>query len=275
MAESVEVLMTGDESVIGKAVLNEATRAARELGWQVSVTHTLRGASKWLCLFGVGHELRNAARKKQIERGGRVACWDLGYIMSGKEPGISYLRVSVDHNHPWRDFDATPNDQGRLAVLSVQLRDTYNEKGPVIVIGMGPKSRRHLGLNDWEKKTLEAARKEFPTRKILYRPKPITKKGVPINRDRHINWPLTKLGKIEEALNGASLVITRHSNVAVDACIANIPVRCEDGAAYWLYRDNAHPSVEQRQDFLCRLAYWQYRTDEQKEAWQFLQKTCG
>ena len=37
-------------------------------------------------------------------------------------------------------------------------------------------------------------------------------------------------GTIADVLNGCSVVVCRHSNVAVDACIAGVPVECEGGA---------------------------------------------
>ena len=275
MATSVEILISGDESVIGREVVKEATVAARELGLSVCVTTFFRGGSDWLCLWGVGHKDRDAARVKQISAGWRTACWDLGYIKAGKIPRESYLRVSVDYNHPWRMFDQTPTDLSRLLCLGVLLREDFDQGGPVILIGIGPKSRSHLGLNDRESKKLIELKDRFPNRQILYRPKPFFKRGKYINRDKHIMWPLTGEGPIEEVLYGASLVVCRHSNVAVDACVAGVPVECEDGAAFWLYRNGTSPNVKQRIDFLGRLAWWQYRTDEQVGAWKFLQTVCA
>lgn len=264
MAKSIEVLITGQESHIGTAVVHAAVNAARALGLKVSVTQRFEGGSDWLCLYGVGEASRNAARHEQIANGGRVACWDLGYIRTGKVPGASYVRVSINDNHPWRDLDFTPNDSARLDELGVLMTEEQDPTGPVIVIGMGPKSRDHLGLQDWEITTLKQARERFPGREILYRPKPRR------IMDSHIKWKLSLGGNIKEALRGASLVVCRHSNVAVDACMQGIPVECEDGAAYWLYQHGSTPTLEARTDFMKRLAYWQYRTDEQEAAWKFL-----
>lgn len=264
MAQSIEVLITGQESRIGTAAVHEAAKAAKAIGLRVNVTQRYQGGSEWLCLYGVGEESRNAARHEQIAAGGHVACWDLGYVRTGKIPGLSYIRVSIDHNHPWRDFDSTPNDSQRLDDLDVELTDTYSSSGPVLVIGMGPKSRDHLGLQDWEIRTLHDAQARYPDRQILYRPKP---RRV---MDSHIRWKLSQGGDIKDALRGASLVICRHSNVAIDACMQGIPVECEDGAAYWLYRHGPQPSIEARRDFMCRLAYWQYTTAEMKAALKFL-----
>jgi hypothetical protein len=276
MARSVEILRTGEESVIGTALLDQIAAAAQSLDMATTISQTFRGGSDWLALFGPGAVVRDAARHRQIANGGKAACWDLGYLGAGKLPGVSYLRVSVDHNHPWRDFDATPSDGSRLDAFGPpHLRTDAAPGGPVIVIGMGPKSRTHLGLTDWEMTKLRELKQRFPKHSVLYRPKPVSYGGKVINRDKHIDWPLSELGPIADTLRGASLVVCRHSNVAVDACIAGIPVECEDGAAYWLYRNRCDPSLEERIDFLRRLTWWQWRTDEQKEAWQFLNTICA
>jgi len=272
MARSVEILITGQEAKIGEAVLRESAAAATELGLIVTVSQRYQGGSDWLALWGVGEASRDAARWAQIKAGGYAALWDIGYTNEpgrGKEPGVSYIRVSVNQNHPWRFLDRTPNDVSRFNQLGIALREDARANGPVIVIGMGPKSRTHLGLDDWEITTLSKAKVRFPERRVLYRPKP---RRV---MDTHINWPLSEGGEIADALRGASLVICRHSNVAVDACIAGVPVECEDGAAFWMYRHGADPGEATRLDFLRRLAYWQWRTDEQKEAWTFLQMICA
>ena len=71
-------------------------------------------------------------------------------------------------------------------------------------------------------------------------------------------------------MKGASLVVCSHSNVAVDACIAGIPVDCTDGAALALYKDNQNPTVERRLEFLRSLAWWQWSTREAPQAWEFI-----
>jgi hypothetical protein len=73
--------------------------------------------------------------------------------------------------------------------------------------------------------------------------------------------------KIEAVLASASLVVCRHSNVAVDACRMGIPVVCNDGAAAAIYpsrlEDEAmQPSFETRAEFLRRLAWWQWSAAE-------------
>jgi hypothetical protein len=103
---------------------------------------------------------------------------------------------------------------------------------------------------------------------VVYRTKP----RLPGKNLDRVKWPFISTGEfVVDALRGASLVICRHSNVAIDACIAGVPVECEDGAAYWLYRRGSVPTVAQRLDFLHRLCWWQWRFSEMDKAWLFLQ----
>jgi len=260
MAASVEVLISGDESLQGKAAMECAAVGADLAGLEVVVTKQYRGKSDWLCLYGPGHAHRNLSRMAHVASGRQVACWDIGYI-SRKV----YARVAVDHNHPQRLFNETPNDGSRWDVHGITLRDDYDPNGHIVVAGMGPKSRAHLGLYDWELKTLFEVQARFPKKRVLYRPKP---QG---SRDPQIAWTSDGTSSIEDVLRGASLAVCRHSNVAVDACIAGIPVECEDGAARWLYAKGSNPDAESRLDFLHRLAYWQWKNNEMREAWTFLQ----
>jgi hypothetical protein len=276
MAPSVEILITGEEARLGDAMLRASSAAAMALGYEVHVNAHYRGDCDWLMLWGVGADARNAARRAQIARGGHAALWDIGYVNApgkAKEPGSAYVRLSVDENHPWRLLDRTPNDPSRWHALGVALRDDFDPDGPIIVTGMGAKSRVHLGLrnDEWELRMLRQVQARFPQRRVLYRAKP----GRTAELDARVDWPRAEGATIEEALRGASLVVCRHSNVAIDACIAGVPVECEDGAAFWLYRHGPNPVLAARLDFLYRMAWWQWRTDEQRGVWTFLQMVCA
>jgi hypothetical protein len=267
---SVEVLRTGDESALGTATLDAAAKGAKQLGLRVIRTARYEGRSHWLCLYGVGHKERNLIRHRHIRHGGHVACWDVGYFGRGKDPQRSYCRVSIDRNHPAPELvERTPSEPKRWQAHRLSLREDSDPRGHIVVAGLGPKSRRHLNLYDWEQKALAAAKERFPDRRIVYRPKP--------GHDIGVSYGFEQDGKspIEQVLKGAALAICRHSNVAIDACIAGVPVECEDGIALWLYRNGPNPTAEQRLNLLCRTAHWQWRADEHREAWRFLLKVCG
>ena len=146
------------------------------------------------------------------------------------------------------------------------LREHADPAGPIILVGLGTKSRTYLNDEDWESRTLARLEQRFPNRRILHRPKPghgYTK----LHCERDTTTPIAEL------LRGASLVVCRHSNVAVDAAIDGVPFECEDGAAAWLTGKPFTP--EQRLDFLRRLAWWQWRVTEAPLAWAFIVATLA
>lgn len=261
---SVEVLITGEESTIGTATVNAAAKGAASIGMDVHITHQYRGGYDWLCLYGAGEAKRQDAFQRQIVAGRHAALWDLGYFGGGKNEAKSYVRVSVDNQHPHALLERTVPEPSRWQAHGIALREDANPDGHVVVAGMGPKSKQQFNLYDWEQKALHAAKARFPDRRIVYRPK----------RDQvRIDWPdQDATSPIEDVLRGASLVITRHSNCAIDACIAGVPCETEDGAAKWLYDRGQNQSADDRLDFLRRLSWFNWKLSEMSECWRFLTK---
>lgn len=195
-----------------------------------------------LMLWGIGRAGHSAHRDRAVHQGKRAILWDLGYTR-GK------YRVSLDHDHPWRLLDQTPS---HARAVTPTLRDDAGN-GPILLIGMGRKSKSYHNLYNWESRKIGELKRRFPGVPIVLRQKPRAGDGAP---------------SIQDAIKGCRLVVCRHSNVAVDAVIAGVPFECEDGAAYWL-RDKPF-TQEVREDFMRRLTWWEYRTEEAKEAWAFL-----
>jgi hypothetical protein len=215
-------------------------------------------------LFGVGAPDRDAARARQLAKDGPGSHCDHGYVVREKSGG--HLRMSINDDHPWRWFDATAPDSRRWERLGLALREDADPSGPIILVGLGTKSRVYLRDPDWERRTLELLEARFPGRKVIHRPKP----GHAFDNlrcERDTDTPIAEL------LRGASLVVCRHSNVAVDAAIAGVPFECVDGAAFWLQQRAF--TVENRLDFLHRMAWWQWRVSEAPAAWEFVQKTLN
>jgi hypothetical protein len=217
------------------------------------------GMGDVLVLYGVGAPDRAEARRRHVRSGRRVILWDLGYF--GREKLTGHLRCSIDHDHPQALLDATPPDPSRWWRLGIPLREDADPNGPILLIGLGRKSRSYLNEPDWEANKLAEIRQRYPGRRIIYRPKP----GHP---SPHLKLETDDHTPIDQILRGASLVVCRHSNVAVDGIVAGVPFDAEDGAATWL---NGKPFTPQnRLDFLNRLAWWQWRTAEAPDAWRFL-----
>lgn len=238
--------------------------AARAAGDRVIETKELQGKSEWLVLFGVGAAVNDQARRAQLERGGRVLLWDLGYI--DRKKVVGHLRMSIDTDHPQQWLDRTPADGSRWRRLGVALREDANEAGPILLAGLGRKSRIYLKEAAWERTAFERLRKRFPDRPIIFRPKGAADTTrLPCKTDA--------TSRIEDLLRGASLVVCRHSNVAVDAAIAGVPFDAENGAAMWLQAREF--TRANRLEFLERLAWWQWRCNEAANAWAFAKKVAS
>ncbi len=218
-----------------------------------------------LMMYGNGHVIRRPWWQKHVKRGGHCIGWDLGY-WKHKDDGTFRMRATIDHDHP-QNWLRTESPE-RWSAEGISLRNDYNPTGPVVVVGMGLKSVKAFGLTrlQWEKKAYRAAKAAYPDRQIVYRPKKPT--------DQKVQGSVVVGGDIADAIRGASLIVCRHSNVAIDACIAGIPVVCEDGAASALYGSDIEnpfiPTESQRLEFLQNLAWWQWKPEESKEAWIYL-----
>lgn len=256
--EGCEYLSVGGTSAHALSILTAMQQAARMPG---QFTASYVGDHDWLMLWGAGRAEHARAWREHVATGRPVVMWDLGYLGRGR--GGGYYRVAVNHWHPTPiDIDRTPADGSRWERFGLALRSDAGD-GPIVLVGMGPKSHSFLGDGDWERRTLARLRERFPGRAIVFRPKP--RKPIP-----RLDCPVSMAGSIEEAIRGASLVVCRHSNSAVDAVIAGVPVECEDGAARWLAGKEYTPA--NRLAFLQRLAWWQWKADEAAQAWQFLRK---
>lgn len=228
---------------------------------EVKVREEYKGDCELLVIYGAGHAVRRQWWNEHRASGRHCIGWDLGYWHQEK----GTMRATIDHDHPqaW----LRPETPNRWDAQGIKLR---NDKGtgPAVIIGMGPKSLDAFGLAPLEWETMAAQQMKALNLRCAFRPKrqEFPKlKGMPIAK-----------GRIEKAIKGASLVVCRHSNVAVDACIAGVPVICEDGAAHALYQHGKDPTPEQRLEFLRSLAYWQWTPEEAKESWTYLlNRLCG
>ncbi len=232
--------------------------ALDESGETVIRTSQYVGDAETLLLFGVGADAHDRARRIHLASGRRVVHFDMGYFGDRK----SNVRICIDEDHPQRWLEATPPKVMRWVQQGIDLRNDAKARGPIVLIGLGKKSRSYLNLPHWEAQKLEALKAEFPGREIIYRPK--------TRVDVELGLPVDATTPIAELLTGASLVVCRHSNCAVDAVIAGIPFRAEDGAAMWLQGKDFTPA--NRLDFLRRLAYWQYSVHEAPQAWAFAKR---
>lgn len=248
----------------GEKMLAAMIAAAPAAGISPIVTKKWSQSSRYLMSYGLGHPQRRIWTDAHRARGGRVIGWDLGY-WHRNEPLRFGMRLTIDDDHPHRwikgMLGTAPPE--RWAAAGIELREDFYAGGPIILCGMGAKQRRlhHWGPQQWERRHLESLRKRFPGRRILYRPK---------RPESALGGCGFALGAIEDALRSASLLVCAHSNTAIDACIAGVPVECEDGAAFALYEGNPAPSRAERLAFLEACAWWQWNPTEAEAAWTFL-----
>lgn len=261
MALTVEVLIPEKRTETALILLESFAATAAETD-EVKITCEYQGGSDWLVMYGIGRAPRSDWRDTQLAAGGRVLVWDLGYV--GRQKLTGYMRMSIDEDHPRLSLvDATAPDPSRWNVHKIALREDFDPDGHIVLVGLGRKSRAYIHEPLWEAWALESVRLRYPERRVVYRPKPDGKNQFPILDGVEVNTR----SSIEEVLRGASLVVCRHSNVAVDAAIAGVPFEAYGGIALWL-KSRAFTPVT-RLDFLRRLAWWQWRASEAGDAWHF------
>ncbi len=248
----VEVIFCEENSLTARTILQAMAEAAAADGYTVRATDRYTGCAPVLMLWGVGRPEHMAARAAHVAAGGRAILWDMGYFGRGKHD--AYVRVTLDHDHPWRLLDDTPPDPSRWESFGIELREDADPSGHILHARLGRKSVTGFGLAGWDDLALARICARLPGVPVVSREKPRGRRSC--------------AEPIEVALRGARLVVCRHSNVAVDAVIAGVPFECEDGAAFWL-RSKPY-TVESRLDFLRRLCWWQWKPNEASEAWKFL-----
>jgi len=243
--------------------------AGDKAGAAVARSREYRGGSDLLCLWGPGAPNRFEPMRQQLESGGHVACFDLAYWQRE-----SKVRVSIDAAHPqaWVMRHGLPYN--RLTDDNMFPSNHFDPTGPIVVAGLGDKARVQYGaevVDRWERETADACHAKSG-RPILYR-----RKRPSATSPR---WAtLAGDGPIESVLAGASLLVTWHSNVAVDAIRLGIPVVCHDGAAAAVCpadpldaRCGVPLDEDLRWSFLANLAWFQWATREADGCWQFLNR---
>lgn len=259
MLDGAEILFDSPLAPRGRSMLNAMLEAAPG----AVVTNNYIGRHKLLMMHGVGRPDRMAAFRQHKARGGHIVLWDLGYWQREEA-----MRLSVNGLHPTpTQLALAPTGEWRA---HWHLRSDGDPSGPVLLIGLGDKSASMYGLQpmQWERATLARIKSTYPGRRVLWRPK--GKTLMPL-----AGTTLCHGVTIEQALAGCSLMVCRHSNVGVDACIAGVPVQCEGGAALALYANGSSPSIDERMEFIRRVGFWNWRPKEATQAWAWINKVIG
>jgi hypothetical protein len=228
-----------------------------------------RRRGSWLVLYGLGGADRIAYAADP-----KVIAFDMGYW--DRKGSRRKWRVSLGgfHCHPHVMRGPRP-DASRWEESGLRIEQAGDQSGPIVLVGNGPKSTA-IGAGGWTAAKSRELRAAYPSRRIVYRPKP----GKPM--EAGVKFDRADMGPIDDLLRRASLVVCRHSNVAVDACRLGVPVVCDDGAAAAIYprslgEADRQPDAATREEFLHRLAWWQWTTEECRsgEFWRWMRCVLG
>lgn len=264
LALAVELLRFPVESFRAKQWLDALTHVA---GDGLRTTQAYHGHADVLAIWGPGDPERAEIIAKHVALGGRVLAFDLAYWDRDRK-----VRVSIDAAHPQASIMRGTWPTTRWTADRVTVADRWNQTGPVIVAGIGRKARVQYGdqaVASWEAQMIDACRRRWPARQVRYRRK---QQDAPLPS----GVALTSDHPIEQVLAGASLVVTWHSNVAVDAIRLGIPVICRDGAAAAVCPTELagydprplEPAVRDR--FLANLAWFQWAPREAADFWRWV-----
>lgn len=221
-----------------------------------------------LVIYGLGGPDRMDIGMRHIAAGNTLVAFDLGYWDRKLPLSDRKYRVAVDGFHPRQVMQGAAPPAKRWAAANLDIAPDHEVKGPIMLVGNAPKSVA-AGAGSWTAKKSRELRAQFPNARILYRPKPKRP------HERGVIFDELSTAPIESELSRVSLVVCRHSNVAVDACRLGVPVVCDDGAAACIYPQRLQdyqnqPAFELRREFLHRLAYWQWSANEANQFWDWL-----
>jgi hypothetical protein len=160
-----------------------------------------------------------------------------------------------------------PDD--RFKALGIVLKPPQSGGKEVLIAAMSVKAAKIHGydLNQWEDE-ITARIKRFG---MKY---PITLRGKPSKKKRATET-------IEAALSRARILVTRHSNAAVDALVNGVPFYAEHGVAASLsvknltcetLTDPVFCTDQERNQLLCDIAYAQWSPPEMRtgKAWEHI-----
>jgi hypothetical protein len=271
-------ILVGSMSYRGRLMMTALLSSGKAAGVLATRTETYKGFEPVLITYGLGDPSRFDAFKRHRAKCGRTVICDMGYWARKSGRNSDCLqRFAIDAMHCDATVFDAPADGSRLQKYGAGAKDFYNPNGPIVLIGQGPKGCTNSGhkLGEWEALALQVIRRRWPDQRVWYRPK-VKANGYP-------NVPgvdhVTADGTIQSVIHGASLVVCQHSNAAIDAIVAGIPVLAEAGAAVAVTGAGleAEPRIipiSERQRFLEALAWWQWTPDEATDGlvWPFLKE---
>jgi hypothetical protein len=220
--------------------------------------------------YGFADKLRdvyNAYREKST-----VVYMDLGYWQRRIRTRYDgYYKIVVNGRHPTPYFQNRRHSDDRLKALGVAIREWRKDGEAIIIAGLSEKAARAEGLEHqtWERQAY-ATIKRHTDRPIIYRPKPNCSRSRPIKGALY-----DKKSTPEQLFSKAHVVVARHSNMAVEALCAGIPVFVDAGVALPLSSQNlVHVESPRypkgRRQWASDVAWTQFKLDEIKSGLPFV-----
>lgn len=162
--------------------------------------------------------------------------------------------------------------RSRLDLLGVSVNPWRTDGDTIVIAGSTGKScvEHGLGYREWE--TRVAAQLQGCGKRVVYRPKPTDRNKAPLRGVEYDYGPLA------ETLARSWALVTHHSNAAVEALVAGVPVHCETGAAaaFSVPLDQIAnpPLLEGREQFLADVAWLNWSVDEMRSgaAWAHMKE---
>jgi hypothetical protein len=235
---------------------------ARRCGLQSDILTRFTGVAADLAVaYGWTHE---SVFRSYLAAGAHYVYWDLGYWnrRPSHNSAEGHHRLAVD------DWDTAktmargcPTD--RLEASRLKIVEQRDGQGEVILLaGMSAKAAGTHGyrFEQWELRKMKSLRETLPHWSLVYRPKPTKAR------------PATET--IEVALRRSRVLVTHHSNAAVEALMFDIPIFAIKGVGH-LVSDQvlgtSRPYAERRQ-LLADVAYAQWTPQEMRtgQAWEHI-----
>lgn len=209
--------------------------------------------------------------------GAQFAYFDMGYFNRkpiGDKGGAreGHHRLAVNS---WDTADTMARGMpaDRWCELGIEVApDRVDLVSPVVLVaGMSAKAAGTHGFRplEWEQRTLARLKDQFPTVEVIYRPKPANLDAVEL---------------IADVLKRVGIIVTHHSNVAVDGLVAAVPsvyavkgvgklVSADLMQDALMMRARVVPEIERRA-LLADVAYAQWTPSEMRSgaAWAHIRR---
>lgn len=136
-------------------------------------------------------------------------------------------KIIINSRHPTDYFQNRTHNDSRFKKLNVPIAPWQKGCNKILVASMSQKAAIAEGIApfSWEREIIEKI-KRYTDMEIIYRPKPNCCRARPIK-----GTIFDKKRALEDVLKECHAVVTRQSNVAVDALLHGVPVFCEKGVA--------------------------------------------